>query len=126
MGRAGCVVDGTPVPVAGRAGHGGRRGGSAGPATGVATRGGEDVFPFPVRWMADGGFLYTADGAVRVRDAEGNHLRDIPFEATLTLEPARGLPRARAGWTRPGPTRCAGSSRRSLSPDGGAAWRSRR
>ena len=30
---------------------------------------GEDLFPFPVRLLADGRFLYAADGKLRIRDA---------------------------------------------------------
>lgn len=63
------ILDGTVVPA---------------PAGGDPE--GEDHFPFPVRWTADGGFVHTADGAIRVRDAQGNHLRDIPFQAALELE----------------------------------------
>lgn len=46
---------------------------------------GEDLFPFPVRFLPDGGFLYTADGQLRRRDRNGSSLRDIPFTATLNL-----------------------------------------
>ncbi len=31
----------------------------------------EDLFPFPVRFLPNGRFLYTADGKLRIRDADG-------------------------------------------------------
>ena len=50
---------------------------------------GEDVFPFPVRWLPDGRFLYTGDGKVRYRNADGSNPTDIAFSATLkTRRPA--------------------------------------
>ena len=45
----------------------------------------EDVFPFPVSWLSDGGFLYTADGKLRLRDRDAGNARDIPFRATLQV-----------------------------------------
>jgi Tol biopolymer transport system component len=52
----------------------------------VVTSPSEDVFPFPVRWLPDGRFLYTADGKVRVRDGDGTAPADVPFSATLELQ----------------------------------------
>jgi Tol biopolymer transport system component/imidazolonepropionase-like amidohydrolase len=46
---------------------------------------GEDIFPFPVSWMPDGSFVYTADGKVRVRNADGSNPRDISFAAALEV-----------------------------------------
>jgi Tol biopolymer transport system component len=45
----------------------------------------EDIFPFPVRFLPDGRFLYTADGHIRVRDAAGGAPGDIAFRAELLL-----------------------------------------
>lgn len=45
----------------------------------------EDIFPFPVRFLPDGRFLYTADGRMRTRDAAGANLRNIDFRAELKL-----------------------------------------
>lgn len=45
----------------------------------------EDIFPFPVRYLPDGRFLYTADGRIRVRDGAGAHPADIGFRARLQL-----------------------------------------
>ena len=51
---------------------------------------GEDVFPFPVSFLPDGGFVYTANGKPRIRDARGSNVRDVPFRAALALDrPAR-------------------------------------
>jgi Tol biopolymer transport system component len=94
------LLDGTPVPAP------------------VREEGGEeDHFPFPVRWTADGGFIHTADGAIRVRDARGNHLRDIPFQATLQLD--RPVPVANPRrLDAPGPRPVRGIFAPVLSPDG--------
>jgi Tol biopolymer transport system component len=46
---------------------------------------GEDTFPFPVSWMPDGSFIYTADGKLRMRAGDGSNPRDIPFAAPLEL-----------------------------------------
>lgn len=78
---------------------------------------GEDLFPFPVRWLPDGGFLHTADGAVRIRDVGGAHLRDIPFRAELVLErPPRPVNTRRLDV--PGPFPVRGIFAPALSPDG--------
>lgn len=78
---------------------------------------GEDLFPFPVRWTGEGGFLHTADGAVRLRDAAGARIRDVPFEAELVLErPARRANTRRLD--EPGPWPVRGIFAPTLSPDG--------
>ncbi|NUZ04241.1 amidohydrolase family protein [Piscinibacter koreensis] len=46
---------------------------------------GEDLFPFPVRPMANGRLLYAADGKLRTRDAAGAGLAEVPFKATLEV-----------------------------------------
>jgi Tol biopolymer transport system component len=43
----------------------------------------EDLFPFPVRFLPDGRFLYTANGTIRVRDAAGANPEDLDFRADL-------------------------------------------
>jgi Tol biopolymer transport system component len=53
---------------------------------GRAVTTGEDVFPFPVSFLPDGSFVYTANGKVRVRDTSGANPRDIPFRAALALD----------------------------------------
>lgn len=45
----------------------------------------EDIFPFPVRYLPDGRFLYTSDGKIRIRDAAGGGRRDVDFRAELEL-----------------------------------------
>lgn len=45
---------------------------------------GEDIFPFPVRWLPDGRFLYTADGKMKIRGKNGDMV-EIPFSASLTV-----------------------------------------
>ncbi|MFC3457865.1 amidohydrolase family protein [Massilia haematophila] len=45
----------------------------------------EDIFPFPVRYLPDGRFLYTSDGKIRIRDAAGGERRDVDFRAELKL-----------------------------------------
>ncbi|MFI6691447.1 amidohydrolase family protein [Streptomyces sp. NPDC050433] len=46
---------------------------------------GEDVFPFAPRWPSDDEVFYTADGAVRRREAGGGKAADVPFTAHLTV-----------------------------------------
>ncbi len=46
---------------------------------------GEDLFPFPVRFLPDGRFLYTADGKLKLRALDGGSAVDVPFSATLTV-----------------------------------------
>lgn len=46
---------------------------------------GEDLFPFPVRWLPDGRFVHTADGKIRIRQADGGGMKEVPFSATLTV-----------------------------------------
>jgi Tol biopolymer transport system component len=41
----------------------------------------EDIFPFPVRYLPDGRFLYTANGKIRLRDAAGANPEDLDFRA---------------------------------------------
>jgi Tol biopolymer transport system component len=50
---------------------------------GAQVTGREDIFPFPVRFLPDGRFLYTANGAIRVRDAAGANPDDLDFRAAL-------------------------------------------
>lgn len=52
---------------------------------GVQVTTNEDLFPFPVRFLPDGRFLYTADGRIRTRSADGAAPADIGFRATLLL-----------------------------------------
>ncbi|MEX2571339.1 MAG: amidohydrolase family protein [Gemmatimonadota bacterium] len=84
---------------------------------GAAVTTGEDVFPFPVSWLPDGGFIYTADGEVRVRDAEGGNPRQIAFTAELELNrPQAGRKDHGFDSAEPRPTR--GIFSPVLSPDG--------
>ena len=47
---------------------------------------GEDLFPFPVRWLPDNRFLYAADGKLRIRSATGGvGLTEVPFTASLSV-----------------------------------------
>ncbi len=45
----------------------------------------EDLFPFPVRYLPNGSFVYTADGKIRIRDASGGTLQQVAFDALLKL-----------------------------------------
>jgi len=47
---------------------------------------GADVFPFRPSLKADGGLVYTADGAVRVLDANGQDDGQIQFQADVILD----------------------------------------
>jgi Tol biopolymer transport system component len=85
---------------------------------GVQVTTGEDIFPFPVRFLPDGRFLYTADGHVRVRDAAGGAPADIGFRAELLLRrPVFAHPKNRH-FADFGVRKVQGISAPVLSPDG--------
>ena len=52
---------------------------------GVQVTSDEDLFPFPVQFLPDGRFLYTADGRIRVRTVTGAQAGEVPFTASLTF-----------------------------------------
>ncbi|MFH0129848.1 amidohydrolase family protein [Variovorax sp. VaC1] len=79
---------------------------------------GEDFFPFPVRYMSDGRFMYTADGKIRIRSAAGTEPADVPFSAMLTVRrPAITKVKDR-GFNVMGPQPVRGISGPVISPDG--------
>ncbi|CAH0318169.1 Protein TolB [Massilia sp. Bi118] len=79
---------------------------------------GEDIFPFPVRFLPDGRFVYTADGHIRVRDAAGAGPSDVNFRAELLLlRPVFAHPKDR-GFDNFGQRKVNGISAPVLSPDG--------
>jgi len=79
----------------------------------------EDIFPFPVRFLPDGRFLYTADGRIRTRDALGANPADIGFRAQLKLRrPVLGEQGKDRGFDNLGPRQVKGISAPALSPDG--------
>lgn len=53
---------------------------------GAQVTGREDILPFPVRFLPDGRFLYTANGTIRVRDAAGANPEDLDFRAELLAQ----------------------------------------
>lgn len=78
----------------------------------------EDIFPFPVRYLPDGRFLYTSDGKIRVRDAAGGDRRDVDFRAELELRrPVFKKPKDR-GFDNVDVRPVRGISAPTLSPDG--------
>jgi Tol biopolymer transport system component len=78
----------------------------------------EDLFPFPVRYLPDGRFMYTADGKIRIRDAAGANPKDVPFSASITVR----RPNITTGKDRRlsnlGPRQVMGISAPAISPDG--------
>lgn len=78
---------------------------------------GEDVFPFPVSFLPDGGFVYTANGRLRIRDAQGN-VRDVPFRAALALDRPAPTPNKDHRLDAPEPRQVQGVFAPVLSPDG--------
>ena len=48
----------------------------------------EDVFPFPVSWLSDNEYLYTADGLLKRQKMGGATGQTIPFQATVVLSRA--------------------------------------
>lgn len=85
---------------------------------GTQVTSGEDIFPFPVRYLADGRFLYTADGHIRVRDAAGASPRDIGFRAELLLRRPDFSHRKDRQFDNFGQRQVQGISAPVLSPDG--------
>lgn len=78
----------------------------------------EDVFPFPVRYLPDGRFVYAADGKIRIRDAAGNNPQDVAFSASLTVRrPVITTPKDR-GFSNLAARPVTGISAPALSPDG--------
>jgi Tol biopolymer transport system component len=78
----------------------------------------EDIFPFPVRWLPDGRFVYTADGHIRVRDAKGANPSDIRFSAELLLRRPTFERSKDRHFDEAGPRAVRGISAPALSPDG--------
>jgi Tol biopolymer transport system component len=80
--------------------------------------GSEDLFPFPVRYLPDGRFLYTADGKIRVRSGDGSSASSIPFSAALMARrPVLANPKDH-GFDQTEPQQVMGVSAPVLSPDG--------
>ncbi|GAB2907177.1 amidohydrolase family protein [Streptomyces mayteni] len=77
---------------------------------------GEDVFPFPARWISDDRLLYTADGKPRRRTL-GGAVEDVAFTARLTLPRVAERPTAR-DFDRTNPRQVRGVVSPALSPDG--------
>ncbi|WP_426209033.1 amidohydrolase family protein [Massilia sp. TWP1-3-3] len=78
----------------------------------------EDMFPFPVRFLPDGRFLYTADGKIRLRRGDASDPVDLGFEATMLVRrpgPARARER---GFGNRSARPVLGISAPTLSPDG--------
>jgi len=78
----------------------------------------EDIFPFPVRFLPDGRFVYTADGHIRVRDAFGGNPADIGFRADLALRRPAFTKRKDRHFDDRGAREVKGISAPVLSPDG--------
>ncbi|MCC2956296.1 amidohydrolase family protein [Massilia sp. IC2-477] len=79
----------------------------------------EDIFPFPVRFLPDGRFLYTADGRIRIRDAAGANPSDVNFRAQLRLRrPVLGVQGKGRGFDNFNLRHAKGISAPVLSPDG--------
>ena len=78
----------------------------------------EDLFPFPVRFLADGRFLHTADGRIRLRDADGGATKEVPFTASLTVRRPVYRQTKDHRFTHYGERKAKGISAPALSPDG--------
>jgi Tol biopolymer transport system component len=78
----------------------------------------EDLFPFPVRFLPDGRFLYTADGHLRTRDAQGANRADIAFRAAISFRRPVFAHVKKRGFDNAAPQQVHGISAPALSPDG--------
>src|SRR5205814_328335 len=86
---------------------------------GSAVTSGEDLFPFPVQFMGQNKFVYTASGKIRTRDATGGNLQDIAFSATQLLRRPKFTPAAsRPSLGNTGTQRVKGINGPVISPDG--------
>jgi Tol biopolymer transport system component len=85
---------------------------------GQAVTSGEDTFPFAVSWLPDGRFLYTADGKLKVRDADGSNPREVPFRAELVLRRPAATHRKDHRFDYRGPRPLRGIFSPVLSPEG--------
>lgn len=85
---------------------------------GSAVTSGEDLFPFPLSYMKSGGFMYTANGKVRTRDAGGGNPKEVAFSATTRMRrPVFAAPRDRPSLGDPSLRVAQGISAPALSPD---------
>ena len=85
---------------------------------GRVVTGGEDIFPFPVRYLPDGRFLYTAERKDPGPRCAGATPVDIGFNATLLLRrPLLARSRER-GFANMAPRPAMGVSAPVISPDG--------
>lgn len=80
---------------------------------------GEDLFPFPIRWLPDNRFVYAADGKLRIRGTGGGGaVTEVPFTASLTVRrPVYTKSRDRQ-FDNLGPRTAKGISAPAISPDG--------
>lgn len=78
---------------------------------------GEDIFPFPVSWLPDGRFVYTADGQIKLRALGSSSFETIPFAAAFTLQRPVVETRSRA-LDDPAPQTAVGIYSPALSPSG--------
>lgn len=76
---------------------------------------GEDVFPFPPRWLKSGDMLYTADGQIRRRS--GGKVTRIPFTAQNPVSP-QTYRKAQRDFESATPKPVVGIGSPALSPDG--------
>ncbi|MEO8923869.1 MAG: LpqB family beta-propeller domain-containing protein [Caldimonas sp.] len=85
---------------------------------GQAVSGNEDLFPFPVRWLPDGRFIYTSDGKIQIRSATGANPTSVPFSAMLSVRRPVFSKLKDRGFDRLGAQPVTGISSPALSPDG--------
>lgn len=90
--------------------------GAGGPGTRLSAED-EDVFPFRASWTGGGDLLYTGDGRIRSRPADGGAAADVALSATVSLErPA--YRKALRSFEPQGPQPVRGIVSPSISPDG--------
>lgn len=79
---------------------------------------GEDVFRFPVAWLSDTEFLYTADGVIKRGTADGSHGKTIPFTATVMVAAPQSYQKRRRDFDSTQPRTAKGIASPQISPDG--------
>lgn len=85
---------------------------------GQEVAGDEDLFPFPVRFLSDGRFVYTSDGKIRIRDASGGSRTEVPFSASLALRRPAFTTVKDHGFSNLNARSARGISSPAISPDG--------
>lgn len=85
--------------------------------SGKTVAAGDDVFPFPVKWLSGDRILYAGNGQIRIANPDSGVTDDIPFQAEFTLD-RPSYQRKRFDLDTSAPQAVKGIVSPALSPDG--------